>query len=185
MRDSARNPARVPSSSSQFDRETGKTKVIEDGPVFVNNRYQPFIPLVIGETVRSISLRSVQVNNQDPSGDSLLINFSGPLKDAYPAHGAILVGGADGTVVSAPAGLGDAVSAGAAVKNYTLRCNDLPVAWPGSAIANFTEQDQVKIQVTAPDNLFNSGDQCTLNTFSIRDYAGELLDNSSISFTIP
>ncbi|PIQ27476.1 hypothetical protein COW36_13680 [bacterium (Candidatus Blackallbacteria) CG17_big_fil_post_rev_8_21_14_2_50_48_46] len=154
---------------------------IEDGPFLVGTQYKAFLPFSVTDNLEAT--RVTGVGSEISPRDNFFLNFS---KDLYfdLTTTKTVVGGANNQTGSAPAG-NAFVTAAVAAKNYSLNCNGTPVTLPASAVAVFTGVNRVMVSVDAADNLFNTGDKCTVSFSGLLDIAGKFMSEPSISFVAP
>lgn len=159
----------------------GNRKVVEDGPFRTGNIYKSSWPLTISYDPEPIEVTAVSaINNGD--NDSVTLSFSSLLSFNLP-NGDIVIGGADGRTTASPAGNAN-VTAQEAASNYRLTCDDETREWPTGSVAILFSSDQVRIQ-TNGTNIFDSGEQCTINFSGIQDPQGATIPDPDLSFIVP
>lgn len=187
IKDSDGNMARTTSISTSSDSSNSTTVTTEDGPVFVNNKYQPYIPFSVQEEsgAKDPFVDTFLVSNDSAAeqGDVLTFIFNEIMSFSLTT-GDVVVGGANGVTGGAPAGHAK-VTAQQAAKNYTIVCNGTQVTLPASAVAVFDDPKTVKLRVTAPDQLFTAGQNCTVTYSGIRSTLGKNMSNIQQSFVVP
>ena len=159
----------------------GNKVVLEDGPFRTGNLYKSSWPLSISYNPAPLEVTTVAADN-DGNNDSVTLTFSGNLSFTLP-NGSVVIGGADGGSSSAPAGHAF-VTAQSAAANYRLTCNGSYRAWPAGSVATLFSSDQVRIQ-TNGTNIFDSGEQCTINFSGIQGPRGAAIPDPDASFGVP
>lgn len=159
IRDAGGTAARTPLDIQVNEDEDGNRIETSDGPFFLNNRNEPFLPITLDSNFSSAAgtVRSVSLNGNNPSGDSIRVRFSQPLALQLP----------NGSNLPADENAG-ALNA----SNYRLDCGS-GVVDMSIAQARYVASDEVEVRVSPTDELFSSGDSCSVNISGVTGVTGQ------------
>lgn len=171
-------------STSTITETNGDVKIVdtEDGPFLVGTQYKAFLPFSVNDNLSATTITGVGA--EVSPRDNFFLNFSKDLFFDLATNQTVVGGASNSQAGAAPAG-NAFVTAAQAAKNYQLRCNGTSVTLPASAVAVFTSPNRVMVSVDAGDNLFNTGDNCTVTVSSLVDVAGKFINQPGISFVAP
>jgi hypothetical protein len=157
IRDRSGTEARTPLIEQLNEDEDGNEIRTSDGPVFLKNINEPYIPITIEGGFRSSgSIRNVTLN---ALSNSLRARFTEPLYITLP----------NGQNLPADEGSSGALN----INAYRLTCNGIQVAMPPSALVSYLGDDEVELRALSTEPLFSSGDQCVISIDGIRGVTGQ------------
>ena len=154
IRDSGGTAARTPLDIQSNEDEDGNRIEVSDGPFFLNNRNEPFLPITL-DTDFSVAAGSVRSVSLDRLANTMRVRFSQPLYLQLPNN----------------QNLPNDVSAGALnPTNYRLDCGSGQLDM-STATVQYADADSVLVSLGT--NALNAGDNCTIGISGVRGITGQ------------
>jgi hypothetical protein len=166
IRDSGGTAARTPLDIQSNEDEDGNHIEVSDGPFFLNNRNEPFLPITL-DTDFSAAAGTVSSASLNGLVNTLRVRFSQPLFLQLP-NGANLPNDDNAGVLN--------------VTNYRIDCGNGPLDM-STATIQYADSDSVLLNLGT--NSLNPGDNCNIAVSGVRGVTGQPFRTYSTMQRVP